>query len=138
MSKFNIPAITQPIDLAEYNQALAGGIVHVWVNPTREHRGQLVEFQVESNRVVRLLDAMNQADTPEAERTGKANEMLDGIKASSQRIYEWYAVTWSKNSETWTAAECEDIHKTDPALWEWLQNRTHALMDEFRQATRKN
>jgi hypothetical protein len=42
--KFDIPKIVRPLGLDEYDKALAGLILHVWVNPPMTVRQTLVDI----------------------------------------------------------------------------------------------
>jgi hypothetical protein len=141
MSKISIPTITRSVDLREYDPALAAEI-HVWVNPTRAHASRLTEIsvsaQVNKARFDRMLSNMNQGQIDGS----VAQEQTQNFNAEADRfmreVFEWYAVTWSKNSETWTADEIARLADEDPALWAWLTERTQTLIAEHREQARKN
>ena len=103
-----IPRITRSVDLKEYDDALAGHVVEIWVNWS-------LDFD---DRFSRL-----------AERLSKDTQQED----IEQELFAVCAELWHSTPE-----EVLALHRADPTLWEWLWGKTLALRAEFRQERRKN
>jgi len=104
--KIEIPKIVRPLDLGEYDEALRGQRVYVWVNPTREVM----------RAYARLRDE------------GK-DEQADQIKLDEQ-LRDWFAKLWSHGpaDTSWTADELLEIAETDPAFAGWLILQTWQMI----------
>lgn len=130
MPKINIPVLVRPIDLADYAPELAGGTVHVWVNPTRD--------VVEERR--KIFAEIGELLKVEAEQRDDAWSARDD--ELGQRSVAWYARVWSQHPDPethWTPEEVNALseHETDPGLYRWLIARTIALMEDHRQGNLK-
>jgi hypothetical protein len=142
-SKINIPTITKPIDLAEYDPALrredgSPAQIDVWVNPTREHQAKRTEIGVRASiGAMRLEQLRTETGIAPEEYKTRIEAISQESDAIMRDLMEWHTVTWSKNGETWNADEVGALADRDPALWGWLADETRRLIDEFRESRRK-
>lgn len=141
--KINPVKITQSIELADYNEAMSGGVVHVWVNPPksmRREREQLLRAYATFFRGI----AAQPDGKPEPEKKklarvlrffrGGKNEVLTQMQETKRRVYAWFAELWSQGSNPelhWTTDEVSELNEHDPALYQWLIRKSVLMVDGF-------
>ena len=130
MPKINIPVLVRPINLADYAPELAGGTVHVWINPTRD-------VVAERNAIFSEIGELLKVEASARDDAWRARDDELGRRSTA-----WYARVWSqhKNPAThWTPEEVDQLseHETDPGLYRWLIARTMALIEDHRRGAAK-
>jgi hypothetical protein len=144
--KINIPAITKPIDLTEYDPGLRRDdgspvIIDVWLNPSRAHQNKLSEIgtraQIGQARLERLRNGFAEGGVEAEEFDTQIKAFSDTSDKITEEMFGWYAETWSRNDEAWSVDEVRALAEQDPLLWEWLTAQTQRLIGEFRESRRK-
>lgn len=115
--RIEIPRLARALDLRDYAPELAGVTVWVWVNPTLE-----------------LVRDYNAA----CELTGDPATRAEGWRV----VLETYARLWSAQADPATQWSAEDVralklNETDPRLYEWLTEKTWALVRAYREGEEK-
>ena len=126
---------TRPVDLGDYAEDYRGIVIYVWVTPTRAHVqrwGQIADF----------IQGVNQKKDELSE-----DEKLAALEEWNEQVLAWYADTWVRlsvgdESQDVTLAVAREIHdllgENLPAAWDWLCQRTHSLIVDYRNARLKN
>jgi len=108
--KLNFPKIIHEIDLGEYDEAMKGQKVSVWVNPTGGHLVKMGELNKTLNEEAGNEDA-------KAEYLAMFSELLSQGEDKETHV---------------SAEELQDIidgtKDTDPRFWMWFQVR---IVDEI-------
>jgi len=108
--KINIPPIVRDLPLKDYAPEMNGGVVKVWVNPTRDFTRRMIDIKPPTD--------------------AKESDWKDGIPPQNA---EWFAELFSQDADPathWTDAELQEVFQTDPALWGWLQAQAWNLIGE--------
>lgn len=124
--RFNIPVLTEPINLTEYAGGMRNAdgtpmVVQVWVNPPR--------------RLFAAYDAS-------VERLQAAGADPTAQRAAATELAAWYAEVWSQHPDAQTHCTPEDVLammelETDPRLYPWLARRTWDAIKAHRDAAAK-
>lgn len=132
--EIKIPKITDPLDLGDYNEALRGQLIHVWINPPSEVRGRLTPIATRGAAIV----AENGQLHPEKCAEDKAKAVA--LDQESSEILEkqdiWLSEIWSQGPEGthFSAGEIKQLRtetaETDPKLFGWMVANTIRLMGE--------
>jgi len=139
--EIKIPKITEPLDLGGYAPALAGQIVHVWVNSPLEKRRyywqtsrRVIELGTEKKKLQPDKNPNDMARTAVLEQEGK--DLLGKIDA-------WISEIWSQGSEE-THVSAETVYQfriesadTDPQLFGWMVGSSLRMMMEHQGAVKK-
>lgn len=143
--KVKIAAIIQEIDLGEYNEAMSGGVVQVWVNPPRSVRK---EREALLRAYASLFRSVAVSETPEAKKYGLGrlldffrgkNARMSELEKAGQRVYAWFATLWSQGTNPelhWSAEEVAELNEREPALYAWLIRKSVLMIDAW-QADKK-
>lgn len=136
--KFIIPPIVRSVELSEYHPDFEKGPdgapvrVLVWVNPTAELLREYDNLAARRNKCSEDIAKTNDQD--------KIIDLAREYAAIGEGVSEWYAKLWSRDNDTathWTGADVMEMSAADPALYDWLTQRTWALIAEHRTAQKK-
>lgn len=150
--KLTIPKTIRLLPLQDYdpdNAELAGVGIFVWVDPPRS---TLAEFDRINGDYSMALDALvKQAAVDKKQKPrsrlqswlellfsrGKDFKPVSDIYR--RELHAWYARLWSQGAPDthWTAAELDDIEKTNPVFLEFLCRRSWILIGEHRDIVKK-
>lgn len=136
---FEWKAVIHPLDLGEYNPALAGQTIPVCVNPQQEwmeERARLLNGFMERYREYNALLALKDAPAD-------ALEKIQAFSAWTKDTFnpavdDWYARLFSRGEETYTAAEIAEFARVDLHFYNWLLRRVIELIEEHRTGRKKN
>jgi hypothetical protein len=131
--KFDIPKIVRPLGLAEYDKALEGLTLHVWVNPPMTVRQTLVDIGTAFAAALKQDVPDGAAPDVEAEIVQQATEALYAGRVG------WLAEILSQGPEAthMQRDELEAKRQEDPAFIEWLMRRIGRMMLEHQSAEKK-
>jgi len=100
--KLTFPKIVHKIDLGEYDTAMQGQLVEVWVNPPSEHlvrmgelNNKLVDDPTEEARqqyVELLSDLLSQGDKSTHFNAHDLEELITGTADTDPRFWVWFQV----------------------------------------------
>jgi hypothetical protein len=154
VSKFNIPRIARPVDLAKYAPELAEEIaaaappIYMWVNLTRGFRSQYAEIRQESQKILEVLIAAGKPDKDkkagEAQVKVKVEELSHRGEALNDHMAAWWAEAWSQGPESarWTVEQVQaflsECSEQDPALWDFIVAECWRMVNDHRESARKN
>lgn len=144
--KLNITKVIQALDLGEYAEAMQGQVVQVWLNPDRatlRRRELLIE---EYNR--RLEALKNPPQVTEKNRVKVAERFKTTLDEFNEfalgdflkGIHEWFASLWSQHTDAgthWTTDELVELNEADPALYQWMKDRSLKMMEAHRSREKK-
>jgi len=133
--KFNIPKIIQPLEMSEYDEAMEGLALQVWVNPPRSVHSSYWKFQIELGKLSKELESLKDADPK------KIDDLNARIESVNRDIFAWFSNIWSQGKDPDTHVALEEIETMtdeDPALWGFVTNNTMKLIREHRDNQRKN
>lgn len=153
MGKFDVLKIVRTIRLAEYAEEYGEAVIHVWVNPPRPmlaaHDALVLESGMLRKGLEPLAEGARSKERP-AEESAPSKPSDDEIKKAVGRLLEistehlaWFATIWSQGPEGthWTAQEVGELvdayAETDPRFFEWVSERTVALIREHRTGQKK-
>ena len=135
--KFNIPKIIRPLEMSEYDEAMEGLTLHVWINPPRGIHSSYWKFQGELLKLSKELEAL-----VEKKSTEKEIEKLNArIEAVNQEVFAWFSNIWSQGKDPETHVSIEDIEHfadEDPAIWGFVTSSTMNMINEHQAKQRKN
>jgi hypothetical protein len=144
--KFEIKKVVRALALAEYAEEYKDQTISVWVNPsvdTLRERDRLIGEYGTRLAEIRPLEA-EPAEGAEKKRPvdpdlPKKVDVFMEWKASvfDEFFHQWFAALWSHGPETWTADECRDLGLKDPALYQWLKDRSMRMIEEHRAREKK-
>ena len=133
--------ITQPIDLGEYNEAMSGGVIHVWVNPPRSVRKEREELL---RTYAKFFRSVAVPEKPIAKKhalavlldlfRGKKTRTLTQLQEAERKVYAWFAELWSQGDNPelhWSVDEVAEINEQDPVLYQWLIRRSVLMVDAW-------
>jgi hypothetical protein len=139
--EIKIPKITAPLDLGDYNQAMAGTLVHVWINPPSEVR---IRFSPISERGLALVAEQGQLHPDKNAKDKVKAEALEkelGELLEAQDV--WLSEIWSQGPEGthFSAGEVKKLRtetaNTDPRLFGWMVGSSIRLIGEHAGALKK-
>jgi len=131
---------TRPIDLGDYAEDYRGVVVYVWVTPTRTHVRRWFE-------IVGALSNAKQRAKRMDEGTEQADLINEATTAWVEDSLAWYAETWVRlevgdEAQDVTLPVAREIREllveNLPPAWDWLRQRTHDVMQEYRSERLKN
>ena len=126
--KINIPKVTRPIALSDYAPEFGEQVIEMWVNPPREKR---LAFAGIMDRYRDTLARIEQA-----EDSDDLADLTQQIVDQAGELHAWYAEMWSQGEDEWTAEQVKELAEaaldTDPGLWDFVQERSLDLMQEYR------
>ena len=127
--KVNIPRVVRPIALSDYAPEFGEQVIQMWVNPPREKRLAFAEI------MDRYRDTLAQIEQAEADDSALA-DLAQQIVGQAGELHAWYAEMWSQGGDEWTAEQVKELAEaaldTDPGLWDFVQERSLDLMQEYR------
>lgn len=131
--QFKIPEIVKPLNLADYDKALDGLTMHVWVNPPMSTRQKLADIATQF--AVALKQDVPEDASPdlEAEIVNRATSALYAGRIA------WLSEILSRGPDAarMTEEELEEKRREDPAFLEWLMKRITRMMQEHQSAEKK-
>lgn len=133
--KFNIPKIIRPLEMSEYDEAMEGLALQVWVNPPSGVHGSYWKFQVELGKLSKELESLKNSDAK------KVEGLSTKIENVNRDIFAWFSNIWSQGENPDTHVSLEEIEAMtdeDPALWGFITHNTMKLIREHRDNQRKN
>ena len=126
--KITIPKVTRPIALSDYAPEFGEQVIEMWVNPPREKR---LAFAGIMDRYRDTLARIEQA-----EDSDDLADLTQQIVDQAGELHAWYAEMWSQGEDEWTAEQVKELAEaaldTDPGLWDFVQERSLDLMQEYR------
>lgn len=138
--QINIPRIVRPVRLSDYAPEYGEQVIWMWVNPPRELR---LEFQNAALELDQVRDSLRQMAPDEADPDIVAQH-VKRVEELGQELYAWYAHIWSQHEDEtshFTADEVQELAAlcldSDPALWEFIQERALGLLKEHREGQKK-
>lgn len=139
MARFEFPAITREMNLADCAPEYAGAVFDVWVNAPKKTISEF--YRIQRLMVNATTESLKNPTEDEAELKRRGQRVLD----LNQEMMDWLALMWSKgeNSERhWTAEEvntlCNHLLDTHPAAWQWILEHTLDTIAQFKNETTKN
>lgn len=148
--KLNIARFIKPLDLAEYAEPFKGQVVQVWVNPdlaTVRRRDLLIE---KYNRMLKnMLDlgknVENASEKARQEIAEQARMQIEAFNAFAlgeftDGINKWFADLWSQAEDPathWTVEELVHLNEQDPALYQWMKDRSVEMVERHRVREKK-
>ena len=136
--KFDIPKIIKPLEMSEYDEAMEGLVLQVWVNLPRRVHAEYWEFQSDLLKLTKELDVLLKPETPDDEKITALNKRLD---KNNRAIFAWFANLWSQSEDLETHVTVDEIDamaEEDPTLWRFMTNRTLKLIRDHQESVRKN
>ena len=126
LSKFKVDKrITRTLDMGDFDEVYAGATFEVWVAPTRAH---LDAWQDTTQFIVGVNQRLDKLTAKEKETA---------FETWRERVVGWYAETWGLEVDV--ARQIRDaLDENNPLAWEWLMQRTSAMIGEYREAKLKN
>lgn len=134
--KFDIPKIIRPLEMVEYDEAMTGLALQVWVNPSRHIHNEYWTCQSELVKATGKLGEL--VKKPDAKKTIALDKKIDKC---NQKVYAWFARLWSQSEDQGTHVSVEEIEamaEEDPAIWRFMINRTMKLIRDHQENIRKN
>ena len=133
--KFNIPKIIKSLEMSEYDEAMKGLALRVWVNPPSGVHASYWKFQASLAKLSKKLESLKDSDTKEVV------DINTEIENVNQEIFAWYSNIWSQDEDPDTHVSVEEIENMtdeDPALWGFVATGTTRMIREHRDNQRKN
>lgn len=162
--RINLPKITKALNLRDYAPEMEIEIT-VLVNPPKADLSRLYELRLQSADLLQRARAANKAllqtrtdwiithkaaptdaDIAEAIETSRAALEQIGHETNliGAEIVAWMRGNWSQGPDEATHWSVEEIQKLvdycadqDPALWQWLINRTEQMIEDYRRGQKK-
>ncbi len=138
-----IRRVTRPLWLREFAEEYDDIKLDVWVNPTR---GMLTDYgdiqKASVGAVVRLKELAELVGTDPDNVTDKEKASVAALMDdANNRTFAWYADVWSQGNEEITPDEVREFsircQEDDPALWEFILNKTWELINDHRDRSKK-
>lgn len=149
--KLNLTRVTEPLDLGDYAEAYRGQVVQVWVNPdlaTIRRRDLLIEkYNRMLNDMLELAKKTEGADEKARKKMAeKAREQIESFNAFAlgeftEGINKWFADLWSQGADPathWTVEELVALNEQDPALYQWMKNRSVEMIGRHKDREKKS
>ena len=136
--KFNIPKIIRPLEMVDYDDAMEGLALQVWVNPPRGIRNENWDFQLELLKLSSELKEITKQEEPDDKKIARLDKKIATL---NKELYVWFARLWSqaKDPDTHVAVEeIEAMTEEDPAIWGFMTNGTLELIRDHAENVRKN
>lgn len=136
--KFNIPKIIKPLEMSEYDEAMAGLALQVWVNPPRGVHNEYWEIQSELLRLSREMDKLIKLKNPDNKKIAVLDKEID---KNNQGVFAWFANLWSQSEDSDSHVSVEEIEamtEEDPIIWRFMTHKTMKLISEHQENIRKN
>lgn len=131
--------VIQPLDLGEYNPALAGQVMPVCVNPPQEVMneraklmGEYLDGYAEYSKLVKTKDAPSDA----LEKIQAFDEWSKNT--FSPAVDGWYARLFSHGEDAYTADDIAEFARVDAHFYNWLLRRAIEMIEEHRTGRKKN
>lgn len=162
--RFQPQKIFRSLDLREYAPEIETSIV-VMVNPPKSELSRLYELRLQQSRIIQRSQAavrsLQRARTEwiiEHKSMPTDDDLADAIAANRDELEQianatnligaelvaWMRANWSQGPDESTHWSEEDITRLvdycvdqDPGLWEWLINRTQAMIEDYRRGQKK-
>jgi len=140
--KIEVKKVIKSLDLGLYAEEYAGQSVDVWVNPTRNIMQRMDSLNEKSREwIFKIRDNVPKANEDRTKYQKLIDESAKWHEDEyTNGLYEWLPVIWSQGGDKqkhWTADECRELDKTEPALFGWLNSQTVKLMKEHRDREKK-
>lgn len=148
MSKFNIPKIVRPLELAAYAPELAAEIgaapspIQMWINPPRCLLERFVDLQAQirttAEQISKAIEKKKQVDQQQIK------VLADGMAGLGDGMAAWWSEVWSQGDADrhWTKDQVREFQlrcmNEDPALWDFIVEGCWQLVREHRERARKN
>ena len=144
--KLNISKVIQSLELGGYAEEMQGQAVKVWVNPdlaVLRRRETLIE---KYNRLLKnLTDVPEAADKHKIKAAEQVRERLEAFNEFAlgdfvNGIHDWFAELWSQSADPathWTREELVQLNEADPALYQWMKNRSIEMIEAHRVREKK-
>lgn len=134
--RFDIPKIIKAVSLGGYAPELEAVVVSVWVNPPRNLLDGYIQLTERTRQIQTALDGV-------AADTEQTKTLIDELNKIALGFSEFYSALWSQGGDPashWTVDDVKQLATldTDPALYQYLTERTWAAIHEHRSAHRKN
>lgn len=144
MAKIVFPKITQPLDLGDYAEALAGQQFTVWVNPPEKLRRQ---YFTDLQNVLGARDDLAAAwrvlaDAPD-DQTAKNQhaDALNRMETLTAAMLEIISQLLSQGAEPVSVDDLKEMiaasEETDPAFYGWLAGRVWGMVADHRTNAKK-
>jgi hypothetical protein len=148
--KFQIAQIVLPLELSEYTEAYLGKRLMVWVNPPREVKEERESILRDYSR------ALKHVLTPEtilrASPLKKGRDFLSRLfgtptpdvksrlDAVNERMFAWLVKIWNQHEDedcAWPVEDIRALYEADPAMYQWVVQRTVQMISDFRGESKK-
>jgi hypothetical protein len=139
--RIEIPAITRPLKLSDYDPAFGDQTIYIWVNLPIDKLDEFAKMMREQRETRAGLNAAMKEKKPDQETIKNRIAELDAI---GNQLINWLALVWSKGApEThWDVAGVTELVSTlldhDQKLYSWLIGQTWSIVTSYRAMQKKN